>query len=275
MNHTQVENKKKTLAVCGDSWFSSDLNFPGKSFGEILSANLDWDFVSLARGGCSNFAICLQVDKAIELNVDFVIVGTTTPDRAEFPIINDQNVSVWQKLKQSFDWQNWFSTQPGVYAKSRGISNVLHRNSLSMTNAWISNPTIISESLNNLAFWEDTKLNAEQVESLKYYMLNLYDSEIKRQYDSWIISDACRRLEENGIPYLIFTHSLYTDNFVSDIKWVNQSKLITQSVQSIEDLRISDTTMFHYDCDQGGKIFADYVEEKIKNCYNITKDQPV
>jgi hypothetical protein len=271
MNQLQVENNKKTLAVCGDSWFSSDPNFPGKSFGEILSAGLDWNFLSLARGGCSNFAICLQINKAIELNVDFVIVGTTTPDRAEFPIINDQNVSMWQKLKQSFDWQNWFSTQPSAYVKSRGISNVLHSNSLSMNNPWILSPTIISESLNNLVFWNNTKLNAEQVESLKQYMLNLYDSEIKRQYDSWIISDACRRLEESGIPYLIFTGSLFTDDFLSDIKWINQSKLITQDVQSIGDLGRSRETGFHYDPDQGGKIFADYVEEKIKNRYNIIR----
>ena len=277
MNQPQGQSKlkKKTLAVCGDSWFSSDPRFPGKSFGEILSGGLDWDFVSLARGGCSNFAICLQINKAIELNVDFVIVGTTTPDRAEFPIINDQNASIWQKLKESFDWQNWFDTQPGVYVKSRGISNVLHSNSLSMNNAWISDPTIISESLNNLVFWKNTKLNAEQVESLKHYMLNLYDSEIKRQYDSWIISDACRRLEESGIPYLIFTHSLYKNDFVNDIKWINQNKIITQHLKKIGDLGTSNATTFHYDPDYGGKIFADYVEEKIKNCYNITKDQTV
>jgi hypothetical protein len=275
MNPLQVQNetKKKTLAVCGDSWFSSDLRFPGKSFGEILSASLDWDFVSLARAGCSNFAICLQIDKAIELNVDFVIVGTTTPDRSEFPIIHDQNVSIWQKLKESFNWHN--CTQPGVYVKSQGISNVLHSNSLSMNNAWISNPTIISESLNNLVFWKNTKLSAKQIESLKHYMLNLYDSQIKRQYDSWIISDACRRLEESGIPYLIFTHSLYDSDFFSDIKWIDQNKILTQSLQSIGDIGVSDVTIFHYDHDQGGKIFANYVEEKIKNCYNITKDQTV
>lgn len=271
MNQRQIENNKKTLAVCGDSWFSSDPNFPNRSFGEILGTRLDWNFVSLARGGCSNFAICLQINKAIELNVDFIIVGTTTPDRAEFPIINDQNGSMWQKFKQSFDWQNWFSTQPSAYVKSRGISNVLHSNSMSMTNPWISNPTIISESLNNLVFRNNTKLNAEQVESLKQYMLNLYDSEIKRQYDSWIISDACRRLEESRIPYLIFTQSLFTHNFLSDIKWIDQSKLITQGIQSIGDIGVSGETNFHYDPDRGGKIVADYVEEKIKNRYNITR----
>jgi len=265
MRKTNVSKNIDSLAVCGDSWFSADLNFSGKSFGEILAGRFGADLVSLARGGCSNFAISLQIDKAIELETDFVIVGTTTPDRAEFPIINEKNQSIWQTLKESFNWHDWFNTQPDVYVKSRGISNVLHTNSLSKNNPWINDPTIISESLNNLAFWANRQLTVEQLESLKHYMLNLYDSGIKRQYDSWIISDACRRLEENQIPYLIFTHTLYKDDFIKDITWVNSNKIISQSLQEIGDLGSSNITTFHYDPEYGGKIFADYVEERIKN----------
>ena len=82
------------VAVCGDSWFAADVDEPGNSFGEVMCSRNNWSLRSLARGGCSNFAIALQVDKAIELDCDFVVLGTTTPDRSEFPIINEKNISI-------------------------------------------------------------------------------------------------------------------------------------------------------------------------------------
>ena len=80
---------KKTVAVCGDSWWSADPNYPGRSFGEILCEQNDWNLITMARQGSTNFAICLQIDKAIELGVDFVVIGAGTPDRADFPIITE------------------------------------------------------------------------------------------------------------------------------------------------------------------------------------------
>lgn len=263
---------KKTVAVCGDSWWSADPNYPGKSFGEILCAKNDWNLVTMARQGSTNFAICLQIDKAIELNVDFVIIGAGTPDRADFPIIKEENMSVWQKLKATFDWQTWFNTQPNVYVKSRGISNVLHTNSQSMFNPWIENPTIISDSLNNLAFWENVKLSSEQVEALKYYMLNLYDSGIKRQYDSWIVSDACRRLEQHNIPYLLYTPKLYTEEFFKDVEWIAEHKLIKQRDFFLEgELTWSSDTGFHYDTETSGIKFADYIQQRMQGVENESR----
>lgn len=255
----------KTIAVCGDSWFSADPNLPGKSFGELMCAENQWNLLSLARGGCSNFAIALQVDKAIELNADLVVLGTTTADRSEFPIINEQNISVWQQLKNCFDWNNWFVNQPDVYVKSRGISNVLHTNSLSSTHEWISEPTIISESLNNLMFTKPSKLTQEQVDALHAYMLNLYDRGIKTQIDCWIISDACRRLQTAGIPYLIFIESLYQWDFSNDIGWVPEKNVVRPRDFSVWTSLPRAGTLFHYDAVQGSKIFSDYVQQRIKD----------
>lgn len=254
----------KVVAVCGDSWFSADLDLPGKSFGEVMCAKNNWQLLSLARGGCSNFAIRLQVDKAIELGADFVVIGTTTPDRGEFPIINTQNSSIWDKLKSSFNWKDWFTSQPEVYVKARGISNVLHTNSLSSMHPWIQDPTIISESLNNLMFVDNKKLTAEQLDSLRCYMLNLYDSGIKRQTDSWIISDACRRLEQAGIPYLIFIESLYQWDFSKDIEWVPEPNVVRPRDFSLWTNIPRGPALFHYDAEKGSTIFANYVESRIK-----------
>lgn len=255
----------KVVAICGDSWFSADTNLPDKSFGEVMCAKNNWKLLSLARGGCSNFAIGLQVDKSIELNVDFVIIGTTTPDRSEFPIINNQNSSVWDKLKNSFNWRDWFTTQPEMYVKSKGISNILHTRSLSSTYPWIKNPTIISESLNNLMFFDDNKLTTEQLDALRSYMLNLYDSGIKRQTDSWIISDACRRLEQAKIPYLLFIESLYQWDFSKDIEWVSEKNVVRPRDFSVLNDVPKGSTPFHYDTENGSPIFANYVESRIKD----------
>ena len=263
----QPQQMSKTVAICGGSWFSADLDLPGQSFGEIMCAKNNWQLYSLARGGCSNFAIALQVDKAIDLNVDVVVIGATTPDRCEFPIINDQNISIWDQLKKSFNFLSWFSLQPDVYVKERGISNILHHMSLSSTYPWISNPTIVSESLNNLMWYNRTKgnkLTAEQLDALRMYMLNLYDSGIKRQMDCWIISDACRRLEFAGIPYLIFPEALYQNYFEQDISWIPKKNVINDF--SVWKLPGSHNTQFHYDIINGTNImFADYVELKIKD----------
>ena len=255
------------VAVCGDSWFAADVDEPGNSFGEVMCSRNNWSLRSLARGGCSNFAIALQVDKAIELDCDFVVLGTTTPDRSEFPIINDKNISIWEKLKKSFNWSDWFDSQPEMYVKSRGISNVLHTNSVSSTYPWISEPTIISESLNDLFFSKHEKLTQDQLDALRSYMLNLYDSGVKRQIDSWIISDACRRLEKSGIPYLIFIESLYQWDFSNDIEWVPEKNVVRPRDFSVwTDLPRGDT-LFHYDSGQGSKLFADYVEHRIKEYF--------
>jgi hypothetical protein len=255
----------KVIAICGDSWFSADTNLPGKSFGEVMCAENNWTLLSLARCGCSNFAIGLQVDKSIELNVDFVIIGTTTPDRGEFPIISNQNSSVWNKLKKSFNWKDWFTAQPEIYVKSRGISNILHTNSLSGTYPWIKDPTIISESLNNLMFIGNNKLTIEQLDALRSYMLNLYDSGIKRQTDSWVISDACRRLEQANIPYLLFIESLYQWDFSKDIEWVSEKNVVRPRDFSVWNELPKGPALFHYDAETGSPIFANYVESRIKD----------
>lgn len=263
----------KKLAVCGDSWFSSDINHKGKSFGEILSANLGWEFLSLARGGCSNFAISLQVDKAIEVNADFIIVGATTPDRIDIPIINKKNISIWHKLKQYFNWDDWSYYQPEIYQKNRGISNIWHkhRNDLSNHNTWIDDPLIISESLNNLVFTNPYALDSEILDALKSYMLNLYDSGIKRQTDCWIMSDACHRLLRSRIPFLFYIEPLFDPGdhwqtgFKVDIGWLEKKNLVEPWEFSYYHLPKKNPGSFHYDVDEGGVIFADFMQTKMEN----------
>jgi hypothetical protein len=95
-------------------------------------------------------------------------------------------------------------------------------------------------------------------------MLNLYDSGIKRQTDSWIISDACRRLEQAKIPYLLFIESLYQLDFSKDIEWVPEKNVVRPRDFSLWTELTRGPAQFHYDVEKGSPIFAKYVESRIK-----------
>lgn len=258
----------KTVAVCGDSWFTSDTNFPGASMGEILARTHSWNLLSLARGGCSNFAIALQVEKAIELKADIVVLGTTTPDRIELPIIQESNLSIWDKLKKSFTWEGWVFNQPTMYIKRRGLSNIQYHPhpDLSSQHSFLTSPTVISESMNNLAFDSYNSdyytLTDDQKTALKSYMVNLYDSGLKRQTDAWIISNACRKLEHAGIPFLIYTHSLYQRDYLTDIDWLSEDS--RSDLAYSETLPMNPNTRFHYCPEKGGTIFANHTTSKLQ-----------
>jgi hypothetical protein len=270
-------NNRKKIAVCGASWFTSDLDYPGLSFGEKLANKVDFDLVSLARGGCSNFTIALQIDKAIELGVDYVVVGTTTWDRIELPIINSNNQTLITWIRNKFNFKNWLRTQPGYYKPDRGISNIQYspHPDLSSKHEFLTDPTLISESLGNLAFPDNKvnnfyKLNDEQVSAIKLYMLNLYDSRVKRQQDCWIISDACRRLQQHQIPFIVFVDPLFVHAHEKNISWLPPNYKVDVQEFNYRALVVLNSTAnarFHYD-PSNSDIFADFVIKKL----NLTED---
>lgn len=256
----------KKLAVCGDSWFSADVRYPGSSFGEIISNKLAFEHISLGRGGCSNFAIRLQIDRAIESGADLVIVGCTTSDRLEVPIIDKKTQGMLDEFEKSFTWNDWFRLQPEVYDKSKGIGNIYpDKHSVSSSLPIFGSPTMISESINNMMFFEDSSpLAKDQRLALKYYMLNLFDSNIKKQIDCWIISDGCRKLIEYGIPFVIFIEALYHHEFVNDIKWIPNDSIVWPDLWSMWDVQCDHQAVFHYNVAHGGHLISEFLLPRIK-----------
>jgi hypothetical protein len=265
-------NNRKKIAICGASWFTSDLAAPGSSFGEKLAKKVDFDLISLARGGCSNFTISLQVDKAIELRADYVVVGTDTCDRIEIPILDSSNEEIKDYIKRLFKWDTWWEPrlkfQNKWYKPGRGLSNIQYKphRDLSSNHEFLKDPTIISESMNNLAFSAHGtnnfyNLTDDQVSALKSYMLYLYDYHTKQQQDCWIISDACRRLQQSQIPFIIFVHPLFVNAYERNINW-----LPTACKVSITEFDYRSLTggplRFHYDLNESDK-FADFVIQKL------------
>ena len=243
------------FAICGDSWFSTDNNLPGTSFGEVICNKQSWNLIDLARGGCSNFTIALQVDRAIEMNADLVVLNTTTSDRIELPIITEKNQSIWKKLKQGFDWDNWFDLQARCFDKDKGLSNVSyqgHNNGSVKNNT--NEPTIVSESMNNIdpSFFGITE---EQHHALVEYMIYLHDTNLRKQFDSWIISDACRRLYQAGIPFIIFIEALYQYSYNKDIQWVNEDNVFRPSELALWQMPRCDS-QYHY-CPEDVNLIVD------------------
>lgn len=259
---------KKTLAVCGPSWFVSSKDLPGQSWPEQFCKNHDWDLISLAIGGCTNFAVALQIDQAIRLKPDFIVVGSATWDRIDIPLQQTATRS-YEKIKQWFTYEYWTSNQPYSYLKHLGLSNIQHKKyDLSSDNEWVlSRPTIHSNSLNTLAFLGSKILTRAQSQAVKDYTAELYDSGIRYQTDCWIISDACRRLIDSKIPFLLFADPLYTpaeQDFSVDISWLPLKNLITlEQCDYRNGPATNKNASFHYCPDTTGPMISDYVYERI------------
>lgn len=251
------------LAICGDSWFCGDRKYPGRSFGEILCDQNDWNLISLAIGGCSAFAICLQIDKAIEMHADFVVIGTTTPDRLDIPILNCGMPESYQKIRDLFDWDNFFHNSPGVFDPKLGISNIDHgRSYLSSENSYAKTyrPTIYSATMANLFWHQSIMLTDQQQQALKLYMLNLYDRNVKNEIDIRLYNNACSRLEHANIPYLLCIEPI--DDNDTLFPQIAKEKIMTKDQFQYGALPRSDA-QFHYCHETGGHIFADYIATRI------------
>ena len=206
----------KTLGVCGDSFYaaiSKDINNTDNGseqhFTEILAKRLGWDIVTFARGACSNQTIRLQIEEMIKIKPDLVIVGTTSPDRFEFPINN---------LKTN-DYIGKYSDEifKKSYNQSVGLYNIYYHDfpDKSAENPGFSHhkPTMISETLNNL--FNNTTitpiLEKNDIRILEEWFDRFYDLKWKQQTDTWLISDGLRKLQENNIKFYCVSNHLLVE----------------------------------------------------------------
>ena len=182
------------MGVCGDSYMAATLNddtpmckdSEGKHHSEILAKSLGYDLFSLSRGGCSNGGIRLQIETMIQEKVDFVLIGTTTHERIEFKLSEenfDHNLMVYNL---NYDQCPNKSRQNTKFGSNRLASENL--------------TTVLEGYVYNQPMHKD-KLNA-----IKEFYMHLYDTEYKKLQDTWMIANAVQELEYNKIPYLIFVY---------------------------------------------------------------------
>ena len=212
---------RKVLAVCGDSFMSAvsvDEYGADSHFTQLLAKKLDWDYVTFARGGCSNSVIRLQIDEAIKIKPDLLIIGTTTPDRVEFPRFpfNRTNENFWD----------------GVYDKKKGLFNISWTGcDLSYELCLFKNhiPTLEAQTISNMirhpdyyleGFMRDTNgiYSTSYIKNLLHiweqYYIHLFDTKWKKQQDTWVIISGLHKLKQHNINFFIIPQFMYHEDFV-------------------------------------------------------------
>jgi len=76
----------KTLYICGDSFCSIDIEYPGGWATQFQKTHDTLDVINLASPGASNFQIYLQVKEALKNNCEYLIYHATSSVRNEFVI---------------------------------------------------------------------------------------------------------------------------------------------------------------------------------------------
>ena len=176
------------IAVCGCSFSALSLKkqYAGTHWGELLANELNAELLVLARQGISNNAIRLQIDEAIKLESDLVIINATGPARIEVPIDMTDSTS-----------KN--TPPPGRgYIKSRGLANFNYN----------KGPySMISETMFSLIEWPRHQYRLKKLDpnigwSTKSYSAFLYDSLWKMQCDNWVINSGLWTLHDHHIKFI-------------------------------------------------------------------------
>lgn len=195
------------LIVCGCSYSAPSRTLPGTAYGEVLARKLGWDVEILARQGCSNGGIRVQIDEVIRQQPDFAIIAPTFWDRIEIPATaapydwsknteRGWNPSLQQHLQEE---------HLNGYDRSAGIDNVNYG-----TNPYrMICETIFSLAENYDHPYRSSKIDRNTQAAVKQYINHMYDSNWKRQQDEWIIRDGIMQTFYSGIPFLVVANNLW------------------------------------------------------------------
>jgi len=165
------------IAVCGDSILSADTDLPGTHFTELLHST---EYTNVARIGCSNSCIRLQLDRAIELNPDLIILGATDHNRYEVPV--------------------------GKYISQNSIDNIEYGHTLRCTSSQYvnSNPqnpvTMFSDHYTTLT--RSSYLPSNKLQAFKSFVADLMDEDWEMQRNRFIIESICSTLIFSNINFI-------------------------------------------------------------------------
>jgi hypothetical protein len=201
----------KKLIVCGCS-YSADSSKPelkGTGYGHQLAQRLGWDVQILARQGCSNGGIRIQIDEVIRQRPAFAIIAPTFHDRMEIPA-KAAPYDFKKNQEGPLGWDNFFEkhlrkSHRNGYAPAAGINNVNYGN----------NPyRMICETMFTLAEnikneYRSVRLDDGTTKAMKEYINYLYDSDWKLQKDRWMMRDGIMQLYYANIPFLLVANNLW------------------------------------------------------------------
>ena len=200
------------LIVCGCSYSAPSKDLPGTAYGEVLAKKLGWEVEILARQGCSNGGIRVQIDEVIRQRPTFAIIAPTFHDRMEIPASAAPYVPAPNENK---GWnpelqQHLQKNHNNGYDYSAGINNINYG-----TNPYrMICETIFSLAENYPHPYRSGKIDKDTQAAVKQYINHMYDSNWKRQQDEWIIRDGIMQLFYSGIPFLVIANNLWDSNTI-------------------------------------------------------------
>lgn len=185
------------LMIAGCSFSAVSQNLPGTSWSELLANQLGWDLQNLARQGCSNGGIRIQIDEIRRQRPDFTIVTPTFWDRIEIPAKAAPYAAGHRRNNLQDHLQN--KQLKNGYDRTAGIGNINYGNNSS----GMICETIHSLAENHLHAYRSSTIPALTQTALKHYVDSLYDSNWKKQIDEWIIVEGILQMYLEELKFIV------------------------------------------------------------------------
>lgn len=195
------------LMVAGCSFSAVSKSLPGTSWSEVLAGKLGWDLKNLARQGCSNGGIRLQIEEIRKQRPDFAIITPTFWDRMEIPARaapydwsikgGGENPPLERHLQDKH--------KNNGYNRADGINNVNYGN---------NNYNMICETIFSLAEnyphpYRSGKIDKQTQTAIRHWIDCIYDTHWKKQQDEWIICEGILQLYLDGIKFIVMPNLLW------------------------------------------------------------------
>lgn len=205
--------------IAGCSYSAPSHTHPNTSWGEVLADQLGWKLTNLARQGCSNGGIRIQIEEIRRQRPDFAVITPTFWDRMEIPA-----------TAAAFDWsknQSGWAPQVQQHLQDRTLKNGYDRNDgINNVNYGQKPSNMICETIFTLAqngphAYRLERISKEAQQAVKHFIDQLYDSNWKKQQDEWIIIEGVLQMYLDGISFLVQPSLLWPWDPNNQSQWRN------------------------------------------------------
>ena len=221
--------KKKKLIICGDSF---SYGVEEKTWPHIVSKHLDLELINLAIVGCGNYAICYQINHAVEIVTkdDLIVISLSAAERFE---IDDDEFSYPASL---FDFKQTIDEIKTSYSSIA--------------------PTITSGNLNSLEKNYKNKLS-------KKYMVG-GSFRLHAQYQAWSLQHLIKQLPCKYLVYRNIYPRYHIDlnNYSIEHYFGLESIIINSGPYDYEKEYVNSTNHLS---DEGNYLFAKRVLKDIND----------
>ena len=206
------------LMVAGCSFAAVSQQLPGTSWSEHLARLLgNWDLENLARQGCSNGGIRIQIDEIRRQRPDFAVISSTFWDRMEIPA-----------KSAPYDWNlpsgGW---NPALerHLQNRELGNGYNReDGIRNVNYGKEPSNMICETIFTLAENFDhpyrmARITKQAQNGVRHWIDSIYDNAWKKQMDEWIIRDGVMMMYLEGIKFIVHPNLLWPFDPANQTQW--------------------------------------------------------